>query len=231
MKDTLVYEPTSGPVSRALLGAGAYCVAPNMMDENQWFTWKSQIRAPVYADCRVLAGDPGVTAMITTAMGSAIRATHPEVEYVIGIAEAGIIWSTLVSQELGKPHAFVRRQPKTHGRSRWIECSPAAGKRAVLIDDVMATGESVEKAIKLLQGEKQITTVGVQTIANWNFREMRERFSRLGVPVHSLVSYPQVLDAATDAKLITKKARFELHRFYTNPREHRWTLDSLRKAA
>jgi orotate phosphoribosyltransferase len=231
MVDTLVYGPTSDLVARSLLSAHAYCIADDMTDESTWFTWKSHILAPVYTDCRVLARDPGATSMITTAMGSAIRALYPDVEYIVGIAEAGIIWSTLVSQELGKPHAFVRKQPKTHGRSRWVECSPPSGKRAVIVDDVLASGESMAQAIKLLQSEKQITTVGVQTIANWNFREMRERFSALGVPVHSLVSYPHVLDAATEAKLITLPARFELHRFYNNPREHKWNHDQLRKAA
>lgn len=231
MRDKLVYEPTSEAVARALLSAGAYCLAQDMTDEAGWFTWKSKIRAPVYADCRVLAGDPGATSMITTAMGSAIRAVHPEVEYIVGLAEAGVIWSTLVSQELGKPHAFVRKQPKPHGRSGWIECSPARGKRAIVVDDVMASGESVEKAIKVLESEMQIVTVGVQTIANWNFREMRERFRRLGVPVQALVSYPEVLDAALAAKQITLQARSELQRFYTDPREHHWNLDRLRRAA
>jgi orotate phosphoribosyltransferase len=232
MRDKLVYEPTSKAVARSLLSCHAYCLAEDMTNEAGWFTWKSHIRAPVYMDGRVVAGDPGVTSMIATAMGSAIRAIHPEVEYVIGLAEAGVIWSTLVSQELGKPHAFVRKQPKPHGRSSgWIECSPPPGKRAIIVDDVMASGGSVEKAIKMLEGEKQIVTVGVQTIANWNFREMRERFAILGVPVHALVSYPQVLDAAVDAKRITIDARSELQRFYANPREHRWTLNRLRKAA
>jgi orotate phosphoribosyltransferase len=231
MRDKLVYEPTSNAIARSILGARAYCLADDMTDEAKWFTWKSGIRAPVYMDCRVLAGDPGATAIITKAMGSAIRAVYPEVEYIVGVAEAGIIWSALAAQELGKPHAFVRKQRKQHGRSGWVECSPPIGKRAVLIDDVMASGESLEKAVKLLEAEKKIVTVGIQTIVNWNFREMRERFARIGIPVHALVSYPQVLDAAMDAKLLTARAKSELHRFYTNPREHHWTLEMLRKAA
>jgi orotate phosphoribosyltransferase len=231
MSYKLVYEPTSRAIARTLLGAAAYCMAPDMTDEACWFTWKSGIRAPVYLDCRMLARDPGATTMVTKAMGSAIRSSHPEVEYIVGVAEAGVIWSALLAQELGRPHAFVRKQPKQHGRSGWVECSPPLGKRAIIVDDVMASGESIEKAIKMLEAEKKIATVGVQTIVNWNFREMRERFALIGVPVHSLVSYPQVLDAAVEAKLIEKDARDELHRFYTNPREHSWTVEKLRKAA
>lgn len=141
----LVYEPTTRTVARTLLGAGAYCTASDMADEACWFTWKSGIRAPAYLDCRVLARDPGATTIVTKAMGSAIRANYPEVEYIVGVAEAGIIWSTLTAQELGKPHAFVRRQPKQHGRSGWVECSPPMGKRAIVVDDVMASGESLDK--------------------------------------------------------------------------------------
>ncbi|HTZ87846.1 MAG TPA: phosphoribosyltransferase family protein [Solirubrobacteraceae bacterium] len=213
------------------MAAGAYCLATDMSNKATWFTWKSKIRAPVYTDCRVLARDPGATALITTAMGSAIRAIYPDVEYIVGIAEAGVVWSTLTSRELGRPQAFVRREPKQHGRSGLIECSPPSGVRAVVVDDVMASGGSVEKAISVLKAEKQITTIGVQTIANWNFREMRERFARIGVPVRSLVSFPELLEAAQDAHLITDAAGKELQRFYRNPHEHKWSLETLRKAA
>ena len=83
MKDTLVYGPTSDLIARSLLSAQAYCIADDMTDESTWFTWKSHILAPVYTDCRVLARDPGATSMITTAMGSAIRALYPDAEYIV----------------------------------------------------------------------------------------------------------------------------------------------------
>lgn len=227
----LLYEPTAEPVARALIAAHAYCLAPDLSAPARWFTWKSGVHAPVYTDCRVLAGDPGATALVSRALSSAIIAMYPGVEYIVGMGEAGIIWSTVVAHELGKPQAFVRKATKPHGRSGWIECSPPCGKRAVLVDDIVASGETLERAIGLLQSEKQITTLGVQSIANWNFPEMRERFFRLGIPVHALVSYPQLLDAAMDAKLLSIEAQAELHRFYKNPREHKWNLQRLRKVA
>jgi orotate phosphoribosyltransferase len=228
---SLLYEPTTGAVARSIVAARAYVLADDMTDTGQWFTWKSGLRAPVYTDCRVLAADPGATAIVVKAMGSSIRCAFPGAEYIVGMAEAGIMWSSLVATELGLPHAFVRKQKKKHGRPGWIECSPPSGKRAVLVDDLMATGGSLEMAVRLLAEEKQIHTIGIQTIVNWNFSDMRERFFRLGIPVRALVSYSELLDAAVDAKLITETAQTELRHFYRNPSDHRWHIAALRKAA
>ena len=231
MREPLVYEPTSEMVARAVVVAGAYFLAKDMSDKTQWYRWKSDVLAPVYLDLRTLGSDPGATTLIAKAMASSIRATLPQVECVVGMAEAGVVWSSLVAQELGKPHAWVRKAPKEHGLGRWIGGYPRVGSRAVLVDDLVASGGSLQHAVASLAAEKKIETVGIQTIVNWNFREMRERFGELGVPASTLVSYPQILDAALNAGLLTLKGQAELNRFYRNPREHHWNPQAFRKAA
>jgi orotate phosphoribosyltransferase len=174
----------------------------------------------------VLAGHPGATAVIKRALGSSIRANFANYDYVIGMAEAGIIWSTLAADELSLPHAFVRKSKKAYGRSEWIECSPPTGIRAVLIDDLTASGETLVDAIEKLS-KAQITTVGVQSIVNWDFAAMRQRFDCLGMPVKALVSYPQLLDEALACHVLSTPAVEELNRFYQSPKTHRWNLNAL----
>ena len=57
------------------------------------------------------------------------------------------------SNRMGKKlNAFVvRKEPKTHGREKWIEGDVKAGDKVVIVDDVITTGESTIKAIKLSQ--------------------------------------------------------------------------------
>jgi len=223
---TLVYDPTSEIVARALITAGAYRITTDSPPD-QWFKWKSGILAPVYTDCRVLAGHPGECAIVRTSLGSSIRANFPHAEYIVGMSEAGIIWATLAGSELAKPFAFVRKQKKGHGASAgFVECSPPVGARAVVVDDLVASGESLEHAIRALKEEKDIKTIGVQSIVNWDFLEMRDRFRNFEIPTRALVSFPSILRAAVEASMITERAMEELTDFYRSPRSHKWNLEA-----
>ncbi len=59
----------------------------------------------------------------------------------------------LVSHQEGKPiPAFiVREKPKEHGTKRKIEGHLKEGSRVAIVDDVITTGGSVEKAIKAVE--------------------------------------------------------------------------------
>lgn len=51
------------------------------------------------------------------------------------------------------PAFVVRKEPKSHGTIRWIEGDLKAGGSVVVVDDVMTSGGSTMKAIKLLEEE------------------------------------------------------------------------------
>jgi orotate phosphoribosyltransferase len=222
----LVHVPSAEDVARALVLNGCYLINLGG-DPQSFYEWKSGIVAPCYTDCRVLMGAPGARSIVKRALAESIRATFPGADCVVGMAEAGIVWSSLTADDLGLPHAFVRKQKKPHGRPALVEGAPKLGGRAVLVDDLVATGESLEAAVAALADEANITTVGVQSIVNWNFAEMRERFNRLDVPVKALVSYPDLLAAMRLYRDLPPAAGAELTRFYANPRGHTWNLTAL----
>lgn len=228
MPDSLVYKPTAAPVSRTLIDAGGYLTAESLSNRKTWFPWKSGIVAPIYTDCRRLAADPGATALLQKALSNAIRFYHPKVECIVGMAEAGMVWSTLSANDLGKPHAFVRKQRKQHGTGALVEGSPPEGAKTVIVDDLIASGGSIEHAYRAITNEAQLAPIGVMTIVNWNFEEMRRRLSRLRIPVHSLTSYPELLMAAVEIGRLSQAAAHELRSFYRNPQSHNWNLQALK---
>jgi orotate phosphoribosyltransferase len=144
------------------------------------------------------------------------------------MADAGIVWSSPVALGLGVPQAFVRKAKKDHVTGRLVEGNLAPGAKVVLVDDLMAGGGTAERAILILDAEAGAEVVGVQTIVNWDFVEMRARFRKLGIPYRALVCFPQILDAAVEIGVISPAAATELKAFYVSPRDHTWHLETLR---
>lgn len=210
-----------------MLAAGTYRLRLGVAAE-EWFEWKSGIRAPVYTDCRLLPNYPGESAIVSAALGSSIRASFPDAQYIIGMESAGIPWAALAGRELGLPFAWVRKEKKGYGASSGlVECSPPHGVKAVVIDDLVASGKSLLHAITALREECDITTIGIQSIVNWDFPKMHDTFRSLDISIRALVSYPHMLTAALEAGLITRAAMAELTEFYKHPKEHEWNMDAL----
>jgi orotate phosphoribosyltransferase len=85
---------------------------------------------------------------------------------------------------------------------------------------VVAGGGSAARAIQALLAETGLRVAGIQSIANWNFPEMRDRLAPW--TVRAVTSYPQVLDSAREAGLLSGADVRELRRFYADPRRYRW---------
>jgi orotate phosphoribosyltransferase len=221
----LVYGPTADLAARALLQSQAYVVSSELHPDH-FFTWKSGVRAPVYTDCRVIQSHPGPFQTLVQALARSIEHNFPGHDSVVGMAEAGVVWSAPVAMGLGVPHGFVRKARKAHGRGRMVEGAFTPSNRVVLVDDLMAGGGTAGEAIRLIEEETGAQVIGVQTIVNWDFHEMRKRFREINVRYRALVSFPQILDVAVSVGLLSESAATELKAFYINPREHEWELDA-----
>jgi orotate phosphoribosyltransferase len=206
------------PVAAALVASGAF-TADLRMPRDQWFRWKSGILAPCGCNCRRLNTMPAFRRLVDDALADATRCSFPGADYVVAIAHAGIPWAKTLAERLDLPLAYVRAEARPGG-GPLVECSPAGGIRAVVVDDVVASGTSTAQAIKALLAETSLRVAGVQSIANWNFPEMRARLARW--PVRAVTSYPQILSSAQDAGLISAADAGQLMRFYADPRQHSW---------
>jgi orotate phosphoribosyltransferase len=206
------------PVAAALVASGAFTVDLRMPRE-QWFRWKSGILAPCGCNCRRLNTMPAFRRLVDDALADATRRSFPGADYVVAVAQAGIPWAKTLAERLDLPLAYVRTEARPGG-GPLVECSPARGARAVVVDDVVASGTSTAQAIDALRAETDLRIAGIQSIANWNFPEMRARLASW--PVRAVTSYPQILASAHDAGLVSAADVGQLTRFYADPRRHSW---------
>jgi orotate phosphoribosyltransferase len=206
------------PVAAALVASGAF-TADLRMPRDQWFRWKSGILAPCGCNCRRLNAVPSFRRLVDDALADATRSSFPGADYIVAVAHAGIPWAKTVAERLDLPLAYVRAEAHEPG-GPLVECEPGTSDQAVIIEDVVASGGSAARAIRALIAETSLRVAGVQSIANWNFPEMRDLLAPW--TVRAVTSYPQVLDSAREAGLLSGADVRELLRFYADPRRHRW---------
>ena len=119
---------------------------------------------------------------------------------IIGIDARGFLFSAPVAYKLAKPLVPVRKRGKlpydTHQAAYTLEYGDdvveihkdgiAPGDRAVIVDDLLATGGTMSAAAKLVERTGGVVT-GVAVVVE--LTELRGRSRLGGYDVHSLVQY------------------------------------------
>jgi orotate phosphoribosyltransferase len=96
---------------------------------------------------------------------------------------------------------FIRKEPKEHGTKKRVEGGDVAGRRVVLVEDLVTTGSSSIAAIEALRAEGAVVT-DCLAIISYGFPEAVELFERSGVRLHSTTTFEEVLNVALERKLI-----------------------------
>jgi orotate phosphoribosyltransferase len=179
---------TSQAIAATLLRAGAVLLRPD-----EPFTFVSGLRSPIYCDNRLLIGDVAARRAITTAFAERCA----DAEVLAGTATAGIPWAAWVAEALALPMAYVRGAAKGHGRGRQIEGASVEGRRVMLLEDTISTGESALNAAVALR-EAGADLLGCLCIFSWGWATTSAAFAAAGLPLESLATLPALLEAAAD---------------------------------
>lgn len=117
-----------------------------------------------------------------------------------GIPLAAAVAIALAERGRDVPFAYNRKEAKTHGEGGTLVGSSLAGKRVVLVDDVLTAGTALREAIGILRA------AGAEPVAALIALDRQEQgpvagqsavqamTTDTGVPVLSLVNVDQVLD-------------------------------------
>ena len=103
-----------------------------------------------------LFDDGAKLARLAQFYAQAIVASGIEFDMVFGPAYKGIPLAATVAVELARmgknvPFAYNRKEAKDHGEGGTLVGAPLAGKRVVIVDDVISAGTSVRESVEMLR--------------------------------------------------------------------------------
>lgn len=171
------------------------------VEKEKWFTWTSGIKSPIYCDNRLIMSYPKIRKQVAEAFVKKIKELYPGVECIVGTATAGIPHAAWVSDLMNLPMLYVRSSAKEHGKTNQIEGKIEAGKKVVVIEDLISTGKSSVIAIEALK-ESGFEVLGVVAIFSYNLDKAKEKFEATGVSFTTLTNYDVLLELAREKGVI-----------------------------
>ena len=183
-------------LAKDLLAIQAVALRPN-----DYFTWTSGIKSPIYCDNRITMSYPSIRREIAAGMVEVIKEKYQAVEVIAGTATAGIPHAAWVSELLDLPMIYVRDSAKKHGKTNQIEGRVLEGQKVVIIEDLISTGLSSLKVAKALR-EAGAEVLGVVAIFSYELTKAHEAFSQAGVEYITLTNYPVLVKEAVDSEYI-----------------------------
>lgn len=188
-------------IARALLEIGAVGFKPN-----EPLTFKSGIISPVYVDNRIFPAHPEKFKLVIEGFENLIKEKNLDFDMVAGIAVGGIPYSAVLGYVMQKPSIFVRKEAKEHGKGKRIEGGDVAGKKILLVEDLVSTGGSSLSGVEALR-EEGATIGDCLVIVSYEFQEAKINFEKSQVNLRTLASFPVILEEAVAmGKISTEEA-------------------------
>ena len=186
-------------IAKNLLEIEAVALRPN-----DYFTWTSGIKSPIYCDNRITMSYPKIRREIAAGLSEVIKKNYPEVEVVAGTATAGIPHAAWVSEVLDLPMIYVRDSAKKHGKTNQIEGRLLEGQKVVIIEDLISTGLSSLKVAKALE-EAGAVVLGVVAIFSYELKKAQDAFAEAKVEYHTLTNYNFLIEEAVASNYIKQE--------------------------
>ncbi|WP_211237396.1 orotate phosphoribosyltransferase [Paucisalibacillus globulus] len=171
------------------------------INPKEYFTWASGIKSPIYCDNRITMSYPEVRKTIANAFVELVEQMEEKPDVIAGCATAGIPHAAWLSERLNLPMVYVRSKPKGHGKGNQIEGENVAGKKVLVIEDLISTGGSSLEAVNALRNSGA-RVLEVLSIFTYGLRKAQANFKSSDMNYQSLTNYEELIQALVeDGKL------------------------------
>ena len=194
----------SQELARDLLKIKAVQINPN-----DYFTWASGIKSPIYCDNRISMSYPMVRQFIANAFVELVEQMEEQPDVIAGCATAGIPHAAWLSERLNLPMVYVRSKPKGHGKGNQIEGESVTGQKVLVIEDLISTGGSSLDAVVALRNSGA-RVLEVMSIFTYGLRKAQANFEAADINYRSLTNYEEVIQVLLEKEMLSEKEKFIL---------------------
>lgn len=180
------------------------------------FTWASGWKSPIYCDNRKTLSYPKIRNEIRDGFVKLINEKYGSPDYIAGVATGAIAVGVLVAEALDLPFVYVRPKPKEHGLGNMIEGEIEAGKKVVVVEDLISTGKSSLKAVEILRNV-DIEVLGMVAIFTYGFKISEQNFANAKVELNTLSNYEVLIKFALESKYIRESDVETLNNWRKDP--------------
>ncbi|MBB1139260.1 orotate phosphoribosyltransferase [Myroides sp. WP-1] len=180
------------------------------------FTWASGWKSPIYCDNRITLSYPEIRKYLKDEFAKHIVEKYGQPDVIAGVATGAIGIGLLVAEALQLPFVYVRPEPKKHGRQNQIEGQLEAGKKVVVIEDLISTGKSSLQAVEALK-ENGAEILGMAAIFTYEFQVSKDNFAQAGIELTTLSNYSSLLENAVKQNYISASDLETLQEWRVNP--------------
>ena len=204
---------TAEDVSRSLLAAG--CIE---VHTDEPFRLPSGWASPVYMECRRLISFPDLRRKLVHYALDLLRERHclDGIASVAGAEASGIALAAWIADALELPMQYVRKQRKGLGPGRQVVGVTHPGDRVLLVDDLMSGGHSVVNSCRAI-AEAGLQVSDVFVIFDYGTFPTKTVLDTMGVTVHSLATWQDILPVARQSSSFTERELAELETFLADP--------------
>ena len=188
-------------------------------DADKPFIFTSGWASPVYIDCRKLISYPRLRQTLIDFGASTILRDigFEQFDTVAGGETAGIPFAAWIADRLMLPMQYVRKKPKGFGRDAQIEGHLVEGQRTLLVEDLTTDGRSKVNFCQALRNAGA-TVNHVFVIFHYAiFPEGEKIMSNIGVSLHTLATWWDVLAVAKQGRYFDTRTLDEVEKFMHDP--------------
>ncbi len=185
------------------------------------FTWASGIKSPIYCDNRLTLSYPEVREVVEEGLVETIKKYYPEVEVIEGTSTAGIAHAAIVAEKMKLPMGYVRANAKDHGRGVQIEGVVPAGKKVVVVEDLISTAGSSLEVVDILR-DAGAEVMGIVSIFTYNLQKGLDKLAAGKCENHSLSNFETLVSVAAKENYISEADIKKLLAFQKNPSDPSW---------
>ncbi len=160
--------------------------------------------SPYYVDLRIVPSFPDAFRRICDLYVKMIQRDigADSFDRIAGIPTAGIPFTSLTAYHLKKPFLYIRQDVRFHGRERRVEGIIMPGDRILLMDDLITSGGSLEKAATAIRAEGGV----VKDVLVLLDREEggKENLAKVDIKLHYLLRTSEAADKLHEIGAITE---------------------------